>query len=128
MATYREALHHARRGGTSTGSGKTIRFLTFEEAKPILLEQHPSRATRIGENGKPAVKNKKIVVDTFADPTFRLSRLGLHDVSVSPPVEFRPTADDIAATWQRQGIDDAQPEAVAPEVVDEVLTEEAPVE
>jgi hypothetical protein len=49
-------------------------------------------------------------------------------VSVSPPVEFRPTANDIAATWQRQGIDD-QPETIAPEAVDEALVEhDAPIE
>lgn len=132
MSTYREAIHYARAGGTARLGDKTVRFLTREEAEPILLATRPDRnvvfVTEKEHNpkkgliaGQPKIdKNNNIVVETVAPANFQLQRLGLYDVSVSPPVEFRPTDEDTAADWIREGVDD-MPEAIAPEAVDAVL-------
>lgn len=121
MSTYREAILHARRGGTAYCAGKEIRFLTFEEAEPILLEQCPSRRTVIDEKtGKPLVKKKQIVVETYADPNFDTKRLGLYNVGVHPAEQFVPAEEDIAGDWAIEG---AQPAVVDPETVDAALAE-----
>lgn len=145
MSTCREAIQHARSGGTSRRSGKEIRFLTFEEAEPFILDQCPSRRTVIDErveingkanprHGKPIIEGGKIVVDTYAEPTFNTKRLGLYDVGVHPAVPFIPTDEDVYESgeekpcvlrtdWIREGVDD-QPEPVSPEAVDEALVEQ----
>lgn len=110
MSTYREATHHARAGGTARRGQQEIRFLTREEAEPILLATRPDRVV---VNGK---------VKEIAPPNYRLQNMGLYDVSQTPPIEFRPTEEDIAADWVRVGIDDV-PEPVAPEAVDAALAE-----
>jgi len=106
MATYREALFHMRAGGTARCSDKTVRFLTPEEATPIILEQSPSRAVRIDEEtGKPLVdkKTKRVIVDVYAD-TSRVQRLGLYDIGGSTPTQFRPTDEDIVGAWILVGV------------------------
>lgn len=101
MSTYREAIFHARAGGTSSRAGKTIRFLTREEAEPILVETRPNRII---------VKGK---VKKIAPPNYRLQKLGLYDVSEGEPAPFSPTEEDIAATdWHREGVDDLPPPIV----------------
>jgi hypothetical protein len=140
MSTYREAIHHARAGGTVRRGAQVVRFLTREEAEPIILERSPSRAVAHDEDGV-VTKNGAIVVETFADPNFRLQKLGLFDVGMGEPIEFKPIDDDIylpveldeegkekprvlRTDWEI--VKDEVPTVVAPEVVDEVLHEEAP--
>lgn len=143
MSTYREAIHHARSGGTVRRGGREVRFLTFEEAEPIILEQSPSRATRVDEKtGKPVVEGGEIVVDTFADPTFNTRRLGLYDVGVHPAEPLRPTDEDLylpveldengnekprelRTDWEIVP-EEVAPSVVDPETVDEALHEEIP--
>lgn len=117
---YREAIQHARSGSTAYCGGKEIRFLTFAEAEPILLEQTPSRRVVRDENGAIAEKDGQIVVETFADPTFNMKRLGLYDVGGAAPVQFAPTAEDIAGDWTIKG---EVPETISPEAVDAALAE-----
>lgn len=124
MSTYREAILHARSGGTAYCGGRAIRFLTREEAEPRILERIPSRRTVVDEKtGKPLVKDGKIVVETYADPHYRLEAFGLYDVGSGTPVEFRPTNEDISGTWSTEANQEPEPETVSPEVVDDVLTE-----
>jgi hypothetical protein len=146
MGTYREAVLHARRGGTARLGGKEIRFLTFEEAEPIILEQCPSRATRIdSKTGKAAIKNGKIIVDTFADPKLDLKRFGLYDVGVHPAVQLATSDEDIylpveldedgkekpralRTDWEilKDGAAPEEPAVIDPEAVDEALHETDP--
>jgi hypothetical protein len=144
MSTLREAIQHARAGGTARFGGKEVRFLTFEEAEPIIFELTPTRVTRIDEKtGKPVIENGEIVVDTFAEPNFDTKRLGLYDVGTHPAEPLRVTDDDIylpveldeegkekprvlRTDWEL--LSDEKPEAVAPETVDEVFAEEHPAE
>jgi len=82
----------------------------------------PRRTVRRGANGNVALDKKNhIIIDTHA-PQINPQRLGLFDVSITPPVEFRPTEEDIAGDWVREGVDDI-PEPVVPEAVDEALAE-----
>lgn len=131
MATYREALFHARAGGTSRSAARVLRFLTFEEASPILLERSPTRAVRRDERGKAVVANGKLVIDEIADSNYPLKKLGLFDIVSMQP--FAPTPEDLEAEWVREGVDDVappepepEPEPVPPEAVDEMLIEEEP--
>jgi len=146
MGTYREAIQHARVGGTARCGGKEIRFLTFEEAEPIILDAIPSRRTVIGANGKPLIEDTKIVVETFADPNFDTKKFGLYDVGVHPAAPFTPSDEDIylplehddegnpkpralRADWELLSDEKpevVEPEVVAPEVVDEALSETIP--
>lgn len=145
MGTYREAIQHARAGGTARRAGKEIRFLTFEEAEPIIIERCPSRRTRMGDNGKPVIEAGEIVVDTYASTTFDVKRLGLYDVGVHPAEPFAPTDEDIYepvelddegntkpralrgdwATGEEAPVPapEPEPEVIAPETVDEALAE-----
>lgn len=93
MSTYREALFHARSGGTARLGDKIVRFLNREEAEPILLEQRPERRYVRGSH----------VVETLAPPNYNLKKLGLYDVGQNPPVEFRPTEEEIMADWETAG-------------------------
>jgi hypothetical protein len=103
MSTYREAVQHARRGGTARCGGKEIRFLTFEEAEPIILELSPSRRTVIDKKtGRPLAKDGAIVVETYADPNFDTKRLGLYDVGVHPAVQLTTSEEDAAGMWELQ--------------------------
>lgn len=122
MSTLREAIQHARTGGTARLGGKEIRFLTFEEAEPIILEQCPSRAVLHDEQGRIVIQAKdgtrgvqvnsdfyasdgtkigpieeghELVIETFADPAFDTERLGLYDVGVHPAVPLSATDEDI---------------------------------
>lgn len=141
MSTYREAIHHARAGGTARRGTREIRFLTREEAEPIILERAPSRRVAHDESG-PIIKRKAIVVETFADPAYKVERFGLFDVGATPPCEFAPTDEDVyvfengepklddngdrilAGDWVCDGVD--APEPIAPDAVDEVLQETEP--
>jgi hypothetical protein len=143
MSTYREAIQHARNGGTVRLGGKEIRFLTFEEAEPLILELSPSRRTVMDEKtGKALIENGKIVVETYADPNFNTKRLGLYDVGVHPAVQLTASDDDtylpveldaegkekprvFRTDWEL--LSDAKPEVVAPETVDEVLHDDGPL-
>jgi hypothetical protein len=123
MSTYREAILHARSGGTAYSRTRVVRFLTREEAEPIILEVIPSRRTVIDTDGKALIENGEIVVEEYADPHYRLAAFGLFDVSGAEPVQFQPTSEDIASEW-RTTPEEIAPEPVAPEAVDEVLHEE----
>jgi hypothetical protein len=140
MNTYREAIHHARSGGTAYCGAKQVRFLTFAEAEPIILEQTPSRRVLHDEKGV-VEKDGQTVVETFADPKIRLSKFGLYDVGQQPPVKFQPTDEDMYVYENGEPkLDDdghkilridwrtteAPPEPIAPEAVDEALTETLP--
>ena len=155
MSTCREAVQHARGGGTSRFGGKEIRFLTFEEAEPLILEQCPSRRvvidTREEVKGKPNPNcgraiigdDGNIIVETYADPNFDTKRLGLYDVGVHPAVPAKFDDEDMhmpveldeegkekprvfRTDWVREGVDD-KPAVVAPETVDAALAETEPL-
>lgn len=128
MSSYREAISHARSGGTARLGEKEIRFLTTEEAEPILLEQLPERRIVIDEaTGKAKTtgkgKNEQIVVETIAPPNYNTKRLGLYDVGSGVPVPFALSDEDVfvcendepkvdeegnrvlCTDWVREGID-----------------------
>jgi hypothetical protein len=114
MSTLREAIHHARAGGIARLGDTSVRFLTREEAEPILLATRPDRIVVDG------------AIEEIAPSMYRLQRLGLYNVGQHPPVEFRPTDEDIASQdWVRDGVaEERMPETVSPEAVDEALHEE----
>lgn len=127
---YVEAIRHARSGGTAYLGARVIRFLTTEEATPIILEQNPSRRVLRNEDGsvktEGAGKDEKIVVETYASTEPRdLQALGLYDVGGLMPVQFRPTDEEIAGDWAIEARAE-EPTVVAPEVVDEALHETIP--
>lgn len=95
MSTYREALYAARMGATVKRDGRAVRYLTPDEAEPILLERMPRR--RIGENGE---------VEIHAPVGFDVRKLGLFEVAdnygeLPKPVEHAPVGDDLeASNWE----------------------------
>lgn len=118
MATYQQALLHVRGGGTARCGERIVRYLNQEEANAHELKRNPSTRS-VGQPDGP------IKVEHYGYAA-RPRMLGLFDVSQSPPAQFRPTPEDISGEWVREGIDDAPPEPVAPEVVDDALKEETP--
>lgn len=101
MSSYREATAHARSGGTARRGEKEIRFLTSEEAEPILLDICPERRVAHDDDpksktfGKALEKDGELVIETIAPPNYPTKRLGLYDVGQHPPVGFGPTEEDI---------------------------------
>lgn len=121
MSTYREAIHHARAGGTVRRDDRIVRFLTREEAEPIVLDRSPSRAVLHDSEGRQVIQAKDgtrgiqigdafhssdgkkigpiedhtLVIEIFADPRFRLESLGLYTISDSEVREFVPSDEDI---------------------------------